>query len=653
MKISNKYRIDIQALRGIAVLLVVLHHANIDLFEAGYLGVDIFFVVSGFLITGLVADGIDGGSFSFSKFYFRRAKRLLPAAYTVVLATTAIAPFVLGGVEINDLAAQVLGAITFTANIVLWQQVDYFAGSAELKPLLHVWSLSLEEQFYFILPALLVFLPRRYWLRSLAILLVASLVVCFVGVVYKPVATFYLLPTRAWELAVGAVGALVADNNRVRFVAKLFVWPALAGLFLVPAIPTGGVHPGIDALLVCIATFVLLLYPENALCRGPLANALAKVGDMSYSLYLVHWPIFAFANNAWVGNSREGFSVSVTIVLVAISFILSYLLYRFVEAPIHRSSIGLTRSNLLRTTTCSALLVVAPYVVANSISRSVDFEDVRKANHGLNRICSVNESFEVHPECRSADSPALAVWGDSYAMHLVQGLLSMDTDSLLGIEQVTMSACGPMLDLAPVDKTPGSYYNRYWAAKCLEFQRKAVKHLAESASVKIVVMSSPFVGYLKPDAFDNLVSDGSEMTLVEPTVDRAVASLRRSVDYLRSAGKRVVIVAPPPTGGFDTGSCLERLVTEKIRFGAPSDCRIPLAAYHHERAKEREFLTRVEKEKIADVVWLDPFLCDERSCVTMLDNELLYRDAGHLTYRGSELVAARMGLLDRVVRLAH
>jgi peptidoglycan/LPS O-acetylase OafA/YrhL len=153
----NIFRTDIQALRGLAVLFVVLHHAKLGFLGAGYLGVDIFFVISGFLITGIVKRGIERDDFSFREFYFRRAKRLLPAAYTTFFIGALLSAIFLDFSELNDFSTQLIGALTFTSNIVLWQQVGYFENASELKPLLHIWSLSLEEQYYLFVPAAMVF----------------------------------------------------------------------------------------------------------------------------------------------------------------------------------------------------------------------------------------------------------------------------------------------------------------------------------------------------------------------------------------------------------------------------------------------------------------------------------------------------------------
>ena len=224
------------------MLLVLLYHAKLGV-RGGYLGVDVFFVISGFLMTGLVASGIERGDFTFVGFYFRRAKRLLPAAYATFFATALLAPVFLTWSSLIPFAKEMTGAVTFTANIVMWRQTGYFDGASALKPLLHVWSLSLEEQYYFLLPATLVFVPRRYWMKAASGLLVLSGVACAIATVRNPAAAFYWLPFRAWELGLGSLGALLVrrDPDRLRRVARPLVWPAV--LLLLVAIPNSPRQP--------------------------------------------------------------------------------------------------------------------------------------------------------------------------------------------------------------------------------------------------------------------------------------------------------------------------------------------------------------------------------------------------------------------------
>jgi peptidoglycan/LPS O-acetylase OafA/YrhL len=244
-------------------LLVLAHHARVPLIHGGYLGVDLFFVLSGFLITTLVAKEIKAGSFSFSGFYWRRAWRLLPAAYATLALCVAIAPFLVTNREMREFVAQVWGAVTFTANFVLWQQTGYFERAAELKPLLHVWSLSIEEQYYFVLPALLFFLRPSKWLAAAVLMTVCSFVLCIFVTYESPAAAFYWLPTRAWEMGLGSVAAVLAPRlHGLSFRGKQHV--GLLGLLAIAGIalfPLSKVHPGVDALIACVATVGIVLLP--------------------------------------------------------------------------------------------------------------------------------------------------------------------------------------------------------------------------------------------------------------------------------------------------------------------------------------------------------------------------------------------------------
>lgn len=196
---NRPFRTDIQALRGLAVSIVLLYHAKLGIFENGYLGVDIFFVISGFLITHLIKTEIDSGKFHLPRFYWNRAKRLLPAAYVTFFFIAILSPFILNNTALDGLRAQMIGAVTFTSNIILWRQSGYFTADAGLQPLLHTWSLAIEEQFYLILPAILLITPRRLWLKATIIALIAGITLCFITVQFKPSISFYLLPFRAWE----------------------------------------------------------------------------------------------------------------------------------------------------------------------------------------------------------------------------------------------------------------------------------------------------------------------------------------------------------------------------------------------------------------------------------------------------------------------
>src|SRR5262249_12053166 len=366
------------------------------------------------------------GRFTFSGFYFRRAKRLLPAAYATFFATACLAPLFLAWFSLVRFSKEMLGAVTFTANIVMWHQTGYFSGPAELKPLLHVWSLSLEEQYYFLLPATLVFVPRRHWMKIALGLLALSGLACAIASVREPALAFYWLPFRAWELGLGSLGALLARDHgeRLRRVASPLVWPAMLALVAIPVHPTSTLHPGPDALIVCLATLAIISCDRAALWQNPPALALARVGDFSYSLYLVHWPIFAFAANAWVG-SIGGLPLGVRLGGIVLAMVLGFVSYRFVEDPVRRSTLLPSRGLVVTLATASAALIAIPTLAASMQRDRVDYEAILDQNFGLAVECDIDGSvFQPSPKCQSNPTPTVMVWGDSFGMHIIPGIVA-------------------------------------------------------------------------------------------------------------------------------------------------------------------------------------------------------------------------------------
>ncbi len=641
-------RTDIQALRGFAVLIVLFYHAKIGFFSAGYLGVDVFFVISGFLITRLIKNGIESGNFRFSDFYFRRAKRLLPAAYVTFLATALLAPFFLTSTEMVDFRAQMVGAVTFTANIVLWRQSGYFEGTAELKPLLHVWSLAIEEQYYFLLPAVLVFIPRRFWLKTAMMALFASLILCFVMVQRKPAAAFYLLPTRGWELTIGSVGALLIVGDRLQHLLKIIFWPALITLLVLPLVQLGPIHPGPGALLICLATLVVILRKHPLLSTGAGMHGLSRVGDMSYSLYLVHWPLFAFLNNVWIGETGSEQPTGIRVTLIVLSLVLAYLLNRYVEVPFRQADIRRNIRVMARTGVASLGLILITAGITHSVATTKDYAFIRRVNHGFGVACEFTETFEPIPECRNSDKPEMLFWGDSFAMHLVPGILGMKGGAP-PIVQATRSVCGPLVGYA-VQRVQG--YDRKWGENCIQFNDSIVNYLKTADSVKVVVLSSPFSQFVNKD--ERLLKrderDGT-YRIVQASVSEAVEGLKRTADALRAIGKQVVIVAPPPASGFDVGRCIERIDSKLPTMGVAKGCMIDMNAYRKHMGSVLALMEAVPLQAGIEVISFDPYLCEGGLCKTSIDGTFIYRDGGHLSHEGSVFMANKMLLVEKI-RLA-
>lgn len=645
-----QFRTDIQALRGLGVLLVVLHHAGVGPFHGGYLGVDIFFVVSGYLITGIVKQGLENGSFSFTAFYMRRARRLLPAAYVTFLVTCLLSPFFLASAELNDLVKQVVGAVTFSANIALWMQTDYFGGAATLKPLLHIWSLSIEEQYYLLLPALLFFVRRRHWPMLIAGLTLASLAMCLVLVTKRPSAAFYLLPTRAWELGLGSMAAIGLFNGpRLRALLNALFWPAVALLLLIPIRPIGPVHPGIDAVLVCMATLVVIQRRHQALETFVGTRGLAKVGDFSYSLYLVHWPIFAFLNNAQLNTPP----IELRLACIALALVLGYLLFKYIEHPIRHASQGLSGHRLTGTAMGASALLIAfsTGIAAANVGNGDNYAHLMRSNYGFDEACTEDGVFVAKPQCTNGGTPKMLVWGDSFAMHLVPGIA--DTAGP-GVVQATRAVCGPFLGLAPYNATNQT---DSWVRKCMAFNDSVIDYLAKTDSIDTVVIASLFGQYLGKSysglhwSLATIADD--QVVKQDPNQAAVLAALKRSIDRVRATGKRVVVVAPPPSQGSDIGRCLERSATGKLSLGMTSTCELALSDVQRHQAPILALLKALPQAANVQVVDFNQALCTDLTCITRVESTPIYRDEHHLSYDGSRLLAHKLDLGNRLKAAAR
>jgi|HubBroStandDraft_4_1064222.scaffolds.fasta_scaffold00054_32 peptidoglycan/LPS O-acetylase OafA/YrhL len=644
---ARRLRADIQALRGFAVLIVLCFHSKSGVLAQGYLGVDVFFVISGFVLTGLITAGIDQGRFRLADFYFDRAKRLLPAAYVTFLVTALLAPLFLTSLEMADFKAQMIGAVTFSENFVLWRQSGYFGAAADLKPLLHIWSLAIEEQYYILLPILLWCLAPRWRLRTSVLVVLASIALCVLAA--GRAWSFYLLPTRAFELTLGSIAALVPASARVESGVRIAFWPALAALLLLPAVRLGSFHPGPAALLVCAATAVLIRREHPLLQGSAPIRLLASVGYLSYSLYLVHWPLQAFFNNVWLGAEDMPQPRLIRVGLAALAVPLALLLYRYVEQPMHRSPLRHTAGVALGTAAASLGLVVLAFMAARAMTPARDYAWERRINYGFDAACAFKSDFEPIPKCRNSAQPEVLIWGDSYAMHLVKAITGADGRKG-NVVQATRSVCGPLLGIALVNPT----YDQDWAERCIRFNDSVLAYLRQTASVRIVVLSSPFNQYVNDiGALLERPSGQGNVRLVSQSVEVALAGVRRTAAAVRALGKRVVVVAPPPSDGLDMGRCAERLARGWPILGGDSQCRLSVAAYRHDAARVLDLLRALPPRAGVEVISFDAYLCDATWCSSYLDGKLIYRDTDHLSYEGAELLGRAVDLRVQIERAAR
>ncbi len=395
---------------------------------------------------------------------------------------------------------------------------------------------------------------------------------------------------------------------------------------------------------MCLATQIVILRNSPRLNTFPPAKVLASVGNFSYSLYLVHWPIIAFINNSWVGNSPE-LPFDLRLMALLLSFAVAYLLYRFVEDPVRKSDLSLSAPLFAKIALSSVLLVSITPLAIQAMPREIDFTEARRANFGFSEACEYKTLFAPRNECRNSKTPKLLVWGDSFAMHLVPGVLHEWKNG--GVIQATRSQCGPFLGLAPrrtIQPEHGTVMDKTWAEQCIQFNQSVVDFLHTANSIEIVVLSSPISEYLIKDNYEHVMLREDTFVSVPVSTAAVQSSLRRTVEEIRSLGKKVVLVAPPPSSEFDIGGCLERHLSGRFSLGGQQGCVIDLANYHSKRADVLNFLESLAANINVSVIRFDPWLCTSQFCKTTLDGTMLYRDAGHLSYAGSKLLAERMHL---------
>ena len=650
---SQRFRNDIQVLRGYAVMLVVLFHAKISIFKAGYLGVDIFFVISGFLITSLIQSGIKNGTFRLVDFYFRRAKRLLPAVYVTFMLTTIGAMFFLTMPALQDYFKQLIGAVTFTANIVLWRQGSYFGGDAEFKPLLHTWSLSIEEQYYLLVPALLLCIPSRKWLIFCISGILLSLGLCIwfglsSGTINNPSASFYLFPSRAWELAIGSMGAFISGRKKVGSCAKLLFFPSVIFLIFLPIFPFEGMHPGIDSILVCLSTLLFILNGNQLIHKNIGSTVLSKIGDFSYSLYLVHYPVFAFLATIWMGAPPQ----YVELIGIVVSMLLGLILYKFVELPVRRANFNISRASIFLFMLCSISLIIFGVITPLFMPKVPNYSFIRRGNPGLDQSCAYKTDFYQKDKCETTKNPHILVWGDSYAMHTMAGIRDAFGEKI-GVMQATKYVCGPLLGNAPLGLALGSTQNRAWAESCKNFNDSVLSYLKSNPQISIVVLSSYIWQFTTPNQYHVIVYDkfGSTKEL-NGSIKLATDGFESTISAIRALGRRVVIVAPPPSLEFDAGECVERLKTGKLTFGVHRDCKLLKSDVAKRQANVREVLTDLVRRDGVNVIYFDNALSKGNYYQTTLDGKILYIANGHLSYDGSILLAKKIDIGNQILRLA-
>jgi len=467
------YRTDIDGLRALAVLAVVFFHINSNLAPGGFIGVDIFFVISGFLITSNIRNDISKGRFTFARFYARRIKRIVPALATVVVATLLVGQFVLLPMHLEELAKSAVASMLSVANVFFTYFVDtgYFADSSETKPLLHIWSLGVEEQFYLIWPLLLIGLLSLTKLRRLHALIITvaiagGLLLSQYLAGSDPTFAYYMLPSRAFELMLGALVVFLPKLHHRAVSEALSVIGLVLIAFSLFFITEDAIFPGFNALPGTVGTAFLIYaatHHKPVVSRALSFEPARWIGFISYSLYLWHWPVLAYLRYAYV---HIGWEIGLSAFALMIG--LSVLTYRYIEVPCRtsRASSGRIFSLMLIAPTAVIAAVAAPlvvndgYGVTNTPEFQKQFAKTRRVTRAANRfsyVCqkSVITAADVRdPICivnnRKKIEPDILLWGDSNAAHYVGILRTIAKKKGFAFRSIAASACPPVFDLPDV-----------------------------------------------------------------------------------------------------------------------------------------------------------------------------------------------------------
>jgi peptidoglycan/LPS O-acetylase OafA/YrhL len=672
------YRNDIDGLRAIAVASVVLFHAGLSTFSGGFVGVDIFFVISGYLIGAHIYRDVSRNQFSLANFYRLRAKRILPALFAVLLFCYGMSFLVLSPLEMRRFGGFAVSSLLSFSNILAWHQWNYFSPWAMQYPLLMTWSLGVEEQFYIFFPMLMLLLAwfarkrdrtgeqaRRFFFR---IVLATAVVSCLLSVVatlsysiarYRNLGSpiggeseaFYWLPYRAWELAAGVLMALYeAGPSSPDEAGLLYGGPRLSNLrglagaaaifFSIFFYGPGTIFPGPGAVLPVVGAVLILSAPEAWLNRTMLSSKPFRwIGLVSYSWYLWHWPLMSFPSI--IADKPLG---STTLVLLALGALgCAWLCYRFIEQPFRKSTMA--AGPLLWRYGAACMVLALPGI----------FMTLTKGFPGRFPELAVDEQPMVFESCFGELAPratqnclpkpdgrrAVALIGDSHALVIAPAMRVLANAAGMRLLILTHSGCPPLIGVIP--NAPGAEFD----PTCGVFYDAALKLAANDPSVRTVVLSGHWAepaislpaGYgFVPFDHRHLESDAESDANLEQGLESMVSGLKR-------AGKRVVLMQDVDTLKFDPQrrvrayrmplrSWLSRQLQgpETPPGAVPED-----EMYEKENAAAAVIIARVAAKEGVETFDMRKGLCAGAKCTVYLDGHLLYNDVNHVSQRGAEL----------------
>lgn len=647
-----KYRREIDGLRAVAVLPVILFHAGFEAFAGGFVGVDVFFVISGYLITTIILSDMNNGKFSIITFYERRARRILPALFFVMFCCLPFAWFWLLPNHLKDFAQSLTAITAFSSNILFWKESGYFGTAGELKPLLHTWSLAVEEQYYVLFPLFLMALwkLRKRWIfGSLVVMAFSSLILAQWGAYNIPTATFFLLPMRGWELAIGALIAFyflykkeqaqLITSHKTSSEALGALGLALIG-YSIFTFDQSTPFPGVYALIPTLGTALIIIFSTADTVVGRLLStkSMVGIGLLSYSTYLWHQPLFAFARH----RRLEDPSVALLLVLSVMSIVLAYFTWRFVEVPF-RDKNTFNREKIFKFAVLGSMIFASIGLAGHfNIDSKYRYDDVitrlSSPESGIEGGCE--ETLKYSGEtCVMGDrsvNPTIAILGDSNSTRLTKRFSETLKTKKLSAVVYAQSWGVPLLDVGTdtVGKLPS---NR-------SFMSQAFNEIKNNKNIKTVILVAEWANYTKGMRYPEKVSAYyTDKESIGKTLDENINVFGRGVDrtfkILKESDKKIIIVGSIPEHQTKFPDTILKSYIKTGNIELPDKYKVKYSNYLN---RNREVIEAFEKSGVSsDVTYIDAYgkLCEDENCkLADVYNNAYYSDASHLSYYGSIVI---------------
>jgi peptidoglycan/LPS O-acetylase OafA/YrhL len=645
---SPAYREDVDGLRAVAVLAILAFHLDLAGFSGGFVGVDVFFVISGYVILRSILPDLESGRFSLADFFIRRLRRILPALIVVLAATLAAGYFMLSPVELEELAGSALATLAFGANFFFHDRTDYFAAAAHTRPLLHMWSLGIEEQFYILVPLALAALMRFRGVaaaKPLLILAVASFAYSVIGAMVAPHEkhAFYMPMARFWEIAVGGCVAVIERRwgplrNGSDVVAAVGLLAVAASVVLLDSAADGQRWVGLAVLGTAAA--ILGGAPSSRWAASVLASRpMVAIGRISYSIYLVHWPLIV----CWRLYTARPLLPHEQALIVMLTLAGAAALSVLVETPLRAGARKIGNRPALAGVLLAgaAVAAVGIGIVRNdglvgrlSAPALEAFATLRAAAAERPPCHDEREGLGAHSKvCRWGSVAAgmdFFIWGDSHARELAPELASVlgDAGRRSGVS-FAIGACPPIAGIGHAGHT----------SKCSRSVEDALNLIIREKPKLVIIASrwaalasdvpSPGDGARSAPLLDS-ENGGAPIAFTE--------ALLRTIERVRASGARVLLVGPVPEIDFHVPTTLVRSLHGTGRLPV-----VKRGDFDRRQRQVLEALSAVRSPGSVEVVYPHTVLCDDESCAVADGVRALYADDDHLSPFGAELVSSLIG----------